>query len=293
MKWSIRQAQDHSPSIDLGFWDKSKNECNRTMKHYFKVYKTLLKLNLSELFAYRAGFVNSIISSSLWGGFQIVWVTLLTARIDSFYGWTKDELILITVNYVFIIMGIFHLVFSRNFDRFSRIIDKAELDLILVKPLDSQFLLSFWYFNYASLFRLIIGVPIVIYLIIKIGISISLINVISYLVLIVFSIILMYSVWLSFSTLMIWFPRLSNITALLYNINGISRFPPDMIYELKSFILFFLVPFTLLSAIPTKALVKNIFSGDTGLLIFLSVFLFYISKKFWKFALRYYTSASS
>ena len=263
------------------------------MNHYFRVYKTLLRLNISEVSAYRAGFVNSIISASLWGGFQIVWVLLLTARINSFYGWTKDELILITANYVFIIMGLFHLIFSRNFDRFSRIIDKAELDLILVKPLDSQFLISFWYFNFASLFRFIIGVPIVIYLIMKIGLSITLINVIAYIILIFFSIILMYSIWLTFSSLMIWFPRISNITSLLYNINGISRFPPEMIYELQSFILFFLIPFTLLAAIPTKALVKNIFSGDTGLLIFLSVLLFYISRKFWKFALRYYTSASS
>lgn len=263
------------------------------MRHYLKVYGTLLKLNFSLITAYRAGFVNSVLSTCLWGGFQIVWVLLLTSRIDSFYGWSKDELIFMTTNYVFIIVGLFHLIFSRNFDRFSTIIDKGELDLILVKPIDSQFLLSLWFFSFANFFRFFIGIPIIIYLILKIGISITLINVVSYLILVLFSLTLMYSIWLLFSTLMIWSPRLSNITTLLYNINGISRFPPDMVYELKSFIFFVLIPFTLLSAVPTKALLKKALSGETGLLIFFAVLLFYISRKFWKFALRFYTSASS
>jgi len=130
-------------------------------------------------------------------------------------------------------------------------------------------------------------------LIIKMGISISLMNIISYLVLVFFSMLLMYSIWLSFSTLMIWFPRLSNITTLLYNINGVSRFPPEIIYELKSFILLFLIPFTLLSAVPTKSLFQKALSGDVILLLFLALLMFYLSRKFWKFALRYYTSASS
>lgn len=245
------------------------------------------------MIAYRVGFANSILSTCFWGTFQIVWVLLLTSRVSFFQGWSRDELIFLVANYVFIIVGFFHLFFSRNFDRFSTIIDRGDLDLILVKPMDSQFLLSFWIVSFAHFFRFFIGIPIIIYLIIKIGITISVINFFSYLILVGFSLVLMYSIWLSFSTLIIWFPRLSNITSLLYNINGVSRFPPEMIYELKSFIFFFLIPFTLLSAVPTKTLFNKIISGEAALLILISVLLFYFSRKFWKFALRYYTSASS
>lgn len=263
------------------------------MRYYINVYKTLLRLNFSLITAYRAGFINSIISTCLWGAFQLIWVLLLTSRIDTFYGWSKNELIFLTANYVFIVVGLFHIVFSRNFDRFSRIIDRGELDLVLVKPIDSQFLLSTWYFNYAYFFRFIIGVPIIIYLTIRIGISISFINIFSYIILVLFSIVLMYSIWLAFSTLLIWFPRLSNITSFLYNLNGVSRFPPEMIYELKSFILFLLIPLTLLSAIPTKVLFRKALAGEIALLILFAVLAFFLTRKFWKFALRYYTSASS
>ena len=244
------------------------------------------------LLIYRSSFIVDAFSSLTWGFFQIVWVLLLTSKVKSAFGWTREEMVLIAVVYN-ITIGFFHCFFSRNFDRFSMVVDRGELDTILVKPVDSQFLISFWMINYSSLTRALFNLIILFYLLAKMQIAITLVNILGFFFLSIFGIILLYSIWFVVSTLIIWFPRLSNLVDLLYNLTGISRFPPEMIYNFKSFILLFLVPFTLVIAIPTKVFFNKVFSGDIGLLVFLSILFFWLSRKFWQFALHYYTSASS
>lgn len=116
----------------------------------------LIKINLSSLLAYRANFINSLISSIVWSIFHIMSIYLLTSRTSSVYGWNRSELIMLSGMYL-TLSGLFHLLFSINFDRFSKAIDYGQIDIILLKPLDSQFMMSCWYINYASIFRVIAG----------------------------------------------------------------------------------------------------------------------------------------
>ncbi len=244
------------------------------------------------LLAYRANFINSAVSTCGWGVFQIIWILLLTAKIKSAYGWSSHELILISASYVFAI-GIFHFFFSRNFDRFSNLIDRGGLDNLLLKPADSQFLLSLWHINYANIIRMIIGLALVYYFVVTAHIHVSPINIIGYFVLIFFGVILLYSLWFLFATIMVWFPRLTNIVDFMYNLNGVARFPSEMIYEFKNFILLFLLPFTFTIATPTRALFNKVLAGDVVGLLALTLIFFFLSRRFWQFALRSYTSASS
>src|SRR3989344_7678647 len=127
------------------------------MNHYLHIYKTLLKINLVALLTYRGNFVSSVFSSILWATFGLFLISLLTLRVPMVYGWNREELFMLMLGYN-IIVGVFHSLFSRNFERFSQIIHYGELDTLLLKPIDSQFLLSFWLFNYASLSRIVIGI---------------------------------------------------------------------------------------------------------------------------------------
>jgi len=262
------------------------------MKYYFNVYKRLLKINFSELIAYRAGFINSIISSLGWGFFQMVWVYLLTAKIKSAYGWNRDELVILAASYI-LFMGIFHMFFSRNLDNLSRIINYGQLDGYLLKPIDSQLLLTCWQINYSQIIRLFIGSYFITSTLIQMRYYPSVTNVIGFATLLIFGIILMYAIWFVVATLLIWNPQLSNLIDFLYNITGMSRYPPSMVKEFKSIVLLFFIPLMLTVAVPVKAMINKVLLGDIVQLLIFSIFLLYISRQFWHFALRYYASASS
>lgn len=257
------------------------------MKKYLNIYKTLLLLNLQVLTAYRANFVNSAISTVVWGSMSFLSIFLLTARTNQVAGWSRNDLLLLTAIYN-IVIGSFHVLFSRNFERFSRIMHMAEFDTLLTKPIDSQFSISFWYFNYTSIFRVIVGV-IVAAVILK---SRFFLELPVFLLLSLVGITLSYCIWFLISTLMVKYTNLSNIVEVLYQINGFSRYPMDLYRGLGLFAFTFIVPLVIMITVPAKYLASKVTSFDLLMLFGITLLFFITTRLAWKFALRFYASAS-
>lgn len=260
------------------------------MNRYIRIYTRLLILNFSMLLAYRANFVNSLTSSVVWGGFSIISILLLTSRTTSLFGWSRHDIILLTCSYS-IIIGVFHTFLSRNFEYFSRIVDLGELDTFLIKPIDSQFFISLRYVNYPSIVRIVVGIFLVGYLLH--GVELSVFQLIGYGFMMLFGLTILYSLWYIITSFTIWFSRLSNIVDFLFTITNVSRFPPQMYREFSWYVFLFLFPLTLIITTPTRFLINKIDVQSIFVLIITAVTLFVISRIFWKFALRFYTSASS
>ena len=262
------------------------------MKHYLLVYKKLIKLNFATWVIYRGNFINSLIGSTIWGVFHFISIIILTSKISSVYGWTRNELIMLTASFSFL-WGFFHLFFAINFEEMAEIINRGNLDQFLLKPLDPQFLLSFNRINFSGFIRTIIGSIVLLYIIVSKHMQVSLINILEFLLLVGCGLILIYSIWFLLATVIIWFPKLTNLVAFLFHISGISRYPPEIVKELNTFTFIFLLPLVIFVSTPTKALLNRLFYGDVFELVFFMILLLLASRKFWKFALRYYTSASS
>ncbi len=261
------------------------------MERYLKIYWQLLKINFADVLAYRLNFINNTISTVCWATFQVVWINLLTYKNKNIFNWTQPELIILTISFV-IISGIQHCFLSKNFRELARIINYGLLDTFLIKPTDSQFLLSLTVINYGGLFRFLFGVIALVVTLNKFNIHPSLLNAVSYALLLFFGLLMIYSIWFILSTFLIWFPQLDNLVDFLYDLTGISRYPKEMIMKTSSYFLYFLLPITIIAATPTKVLFNKMLTGDIFLLIIISLGLFFFSRFFWKFALRHYTSAS-
>lgn len=251
----------------------------------------MLKINLVYLLTYRANFISNIISALGWGGFQIVWITLLTGKRGEVFGWKQDDMILLSLGY-FMVLGIFHFLFSRNFDMFSRIIDRGEFDAILLKPVDSQFQSTMRIASYANLVRACVGLVLIIIWIVVRHYSVSPIQAVLFCAYIGVGIMTLYSIWLLFITTLIWYPNLSNMTDLLYTVNGLARYPGELIRSSGKIILYILIPITLSISAPFKILLNKNPMEDVLILSGLCILLFILSRLFWKHSLKYYMSAS-
>lgn len=244
------------------------------------------------LLAYRANFVNSLISSFLWGGMSFVTILLLTTKAHSIFGWSREEIILLTASYN-VITGLFHAFFSSNFERFAAVVNKGDLDYILAKPVDSQFLLTFWHVGYTSFIRIVFGLLVIIYLISLFHFRVNIFSMVGFVIFGVLGISILYSVWLMFSTLLVWYPQITNILGFLYEMNGITRFPPDMYRFFSGSVFILFLPLMFVIAAPVRILIERaqIYEFLGGILS--SLILLFISRIFWKFALKHYSSASS
>ncbi|MFI5265253.1 MAG: ABC transporter permease [Candidatus Levyibacteriota bacterium] len=258
---------------------------------YLRLLKALFGINFSRTLIYKGHFIAETINSVAWGALSIITILLLTQHISTVFGWTRNELILLAV-VVNIIYGLLRLFFDINFWRFSEVIHTGELDAVLLKPVDSQFHMSLWFIDIGGILRFIIAVGLTIYLLFAFHFAVTLPNAIFAIILCVAGVTMLYSITYIFLTVTIWYPNLYNLMNVVNGIIGASRYPKEMYISLNGAIFFLLLPIIIIISTPTKSLLGKANYFDSLLLILFTIIFFSVSRVFWKFALRFYTSAS-
>jgi ABC-2 type transport system permease protein len=94
-------------------------------------------------------------------------------------------------------------------------------------------------------------------------------------------------------SLAFWFVRVDNITELFYGFYEAGRFPITVYRGWVRGLLTFVVPIAFITTFPASALLGRSDSSDLAWGIGLAVFMFLAATRFWNFALRHYSSASS
>ncbi len=249
-------------------------------------------MNFSVLTAHRAAFVNHLVGGTVWGIFSFVVLLLLTHNIKGLFTWSREEMLLLG-SILAIILGIFNMFFQGNFDAFPLLVNKGKLDQYLLKPVDSQFFLSVWHIKMMSITRALIGIIFLVYVTIQYDMTLSLVGVLGVIPLMIVSMGIYYAIWSVVTTLTIWFDRATNIVELLHSLQGMMRIPPVAFQELNTILFLLVFPLTIVAATPVGVILgKSDFISILVLFITSVTFLF-IARKFWFYALRFYTSASS
>lgn len=263
------------------------------MKRYLKFYGAIFKISLNNFFAFRLdAFINTFFSSGIWTFFNVFSMYLVTLRIHSAFGWTTGELLLISCIYN-IIIGVFSFFFSEGFSKFSELIDKGKFDLFLLRPIDSQFYVSLHTAYINSLIRTVLGSAIAALIIHIYKIPVAPQGVLLFIVGCTLSILLLYSLLFILNTFVIWAPKLDNIKELFYTLRSLGRYPRETFRQLHEVIFVLVSPFVIVMSAPARLLLGKASLYDFMELFVLSVSVFIVSRLFWKFALRYYSSASS
>ncbi|MBA4467458.1 ABC-2 family transporter protein, partial [Cylindrospermopsis raciborskii CS-506_A] len=107
------------------------------------------------------------------------------------------------------------------------------------------------------------------------------------------SLVILYSLWFMLGSTSIWFTKVYNTTEVLRGLLEAGRYPMSA-YPMGYRVFFtFVVPVSFLTTVPAQAILGQIQVVWLISAVFLALFLFFLSTWFWRFALRFYTSASS
>lgn len=208
----------------------------------------------------------------------------------TFSGWSWEEAL--------IVLGIFTLLqgFSGTFlvpnlNRIVQQIEKGTLDFVLLKPISSQFWLSTRVISPWGFPDLIFGVILITYAGTKLGLTLP--NYLLSMIPLGFGFIMLYSIWFILGTTSIWFVKIYNVTEVLRGLLEAGKNPIVAYPTVYRFFFTFIVPVAFLTTVPAEVML-----GRTELAWILSsgilaIAAFIFSIFFWRFALRFYTSASS
>ena len=260
------------------------------VNRYLDVIKLLWSAAIAAELEYRANFVLATLTSlgNLAGSLFGLFLFYRTGY--TFQGWQWQEA-LIVLGVFTLLQGFSSTFLSPNLNKIVTYVQQGTLDFVLLKPINSQFWLSThtlspW------------GIPDILFGSIIIGYAGSLLSLTigDYLlsaIPLIFGFISLYSLWFMLGATSIWFVKIYNVTEVLRGLLEAGRYPMVAYPIAYRFFFTFVVPVAFLTTVPAETMLGRVQLGWVIGAGVLALFLFAIATVFWRFALRFYTSASS
>ncbi|MDB9491563.1 ABC transporter permease [Dolichospermum circinale CS-534/05] len=260
------------------------------MQRYLKVLRLFWTAAIAAEMEYRINFIIAALSSlgNLVGSIFGLFLFYRTGY--TFTGWSW-EAALVVLGVFTLLQGFSATFLSPNLNYIVRHVQEGTLDFVLLKPVRSQFWLSCHTFSLWGIPDLIFGLLIIGYAGTKLGLGID--RYLLTLCPLFCGLVILYSLWFILGATSIWFVKIYNITEVLKGLLEAGRYPITSYPAVYRFFFTFVLPVSFLTTIPAQSMLGEIeFTSllGAGLLAFV---LFFISTQFWRFALRFYTSASS
>ncbi|MDJ0737065.1 MAG: ABC transporter permease [Nostocaceae cyanobacterium] len=260
------------------------------MSRYLKVLGLFWSAAIATEMEYRVNFLLAALSSigNLIGSIFGLFLFYRTGY--TFGGWSWEEALIVSGIFT-LLQGFSSTFFAPNLNRIVRHVQEGTLDFVLLKPIRSQFWLSTYTISPWGFPDLLFGGIIIVYAGEKLGLQGG--NYLMSIVPLFFGLVILYSLWFMLGATSIWFVKVHNVTQVLRGLLEAGRYPIIAYPTAYRFFFTFVVPVAFLTTVPAEAMLNRTginWMFGAGLL---ALGLFVISTYFWRFALRFYTSASS
>ncbi len=259
---------------------------------YAKVYLAFLKTCLMREMEFRGHFLLLSLAGLVWTVISLAMVAFIFSTIRSVAGWDLDRMLLLQGTWT-LVVSLTNFLFARNMQRLSEYINKGDLDLVLVKPMSSQFLVSTRFVSPHDLPSAVAGLVYAAVAVQRMALSPSPLGALGYLVAVVSAIVCFYSLWFMSVTFVLWTGRINNIAYVVEPVMEMARLPTDVFKGWVRYLLTFVVPVALIATVPSKALLAILDPWLALYAIFIAAALLWASNRFWDYSLLRYSSASS
>ncbi len=262
------------------------------IKKYLQVYSYFNYSSFSIELEYKINLFIDLLTSILGLIGSVFLLSIFFSNTDDIGGWNFNQALIIQGIYT-ILNGVTNTWFNPNLKELVKYIREGTLDYVLLKPIDSQFWISFKRISPTGLIEILLGFFVLIYCFYINKISFTFWSFFLLIITLICSISILYSLWFLISTTTIWFVKTWNATEVLRSFLYMGRFPMDSFsFSLRIFFST-VIPITFITTIPSEVLLGLSPAWKIMLEVLVSMTFLIFSRKFWKFALRFYTSASS
>lgn len=238
--------------------------------NYWQVYLAFVRNSLVRDMMFRANFLIEMISSIAWSVMNVgfYWIIFQhTQSIGYETGWGRSEFF-VFMGTTWIINSIVQAFFMPNSEEFSELIRTGGLDFALLKPIDTQFLISLRKMNWSSLVNLVVGVVLIaISLFEMAGRAVNPwrfepVSAVLYPVYIVCGVAILYSVMICLAATSVWLGRNQTLYDFWFYITNFSRYPMEIYargWGLPLYFIFtFVIPVLVVVNVPARLLAQPV-----------------------------------
>lgn len=262
------------------------------MKKYLQLFNSLFKHSFKRYLEDRKGVIGFTFFTTINFFLQIYIVSIMFMNTKSLAGWSKEEVFLL-VGILRLFTTIFSLFFQRSINHLVGEVKMGNLDLILTKPLNSQFYYSFFLMRAFEMINLSIPIIFIGYALLHLSVSYFWVHLFGMTILIICGVVIFYSIYISLASLVFKFGSFDSFPSV-FNILTIPLLAPTDVYGYTSnFVLTFLLPLAFVVTIPAKLMTDKAQPWFVLIGILFAAGCLFISTRIWNQSIKHYSSASS
>jgi ABC-2 type transport system permease protein len=262
------------------------------MMRYLRLLGIFYRYSLVSELEYRVEFLGNVLMSLFWLAWAVLGVAVFFLHTDRLGDWTWPEVLMVVALFTFF-SGVMEALLRPNVGAVLDQIRDGTFDFVLTKPVNPQFIASLRNIVVWHLADVVIGLGLIVYALAQMHESPTWSQIGLFVLMLLAATAIVYSLWLTMVSLAFWFVKLDNFTELFYGFYEAGRYPVTVYRGLVRSLLTFVVPVAYITTFPAGALLGRLDQGTALVGIGSALALFILSNRFWKFALRHYSSASS
>ncbi len=277
--------------MEMGPGEIHRDRRMREFKKYARLLLAFFRASLVADLEFRANFATRIITDCFWYAAQIISFETIFRHTEKIGDWNVGQT-RVFLGMLFVVDAFYMIIFSENLDKISERVRKGELDLLLTKPLNSQFMLSCQRINTAIIGNLLLGIAWLIGSLMALP-DFNWVRLLWLLILIPAGLLSLYSIRFAFSSTALIFTRSDNLQYLWFQIYRLGMRPDSIYVPWLKFVVLTFLPVAVVASVPARALLN-----PPDFLLFTWVVLWtfallYFSHRYWNYCLKFYSSASS
>lgn len=260
--------------------------------HLFRVFGTLLKLNVQQELAYRADTVLNILLSMMWLGWELLSLRIIFSNTATLGGWGPGDLLAL--------LGVWRLVNTLmaaivwpNTEQFNKAVRDGSLDYTLLQPVSSLLLVSFTRIIFWRVWDIGLGLVLIVLGIQLGGAGISALSIASFLVLTASGTLIIYSLWIVLMACTFWFVKFDNNVTILQALMESGRYPATVYPAWLRVIVTFVIPIAVATTVPLQALRAELLWWQVLLFLAVGAVSGLVALQVWRVGVQRYSGASS
>lgn len=262
------------------------------MRRTLDLLSVQLKASLMLALQYRLDFVLDLVIGLFWTVAAVLPLFVVYGGTSSagVPGWTFGETLLVVGCFI-TLQAVIDGAISPSLSTVLDHVRKGTLDFVLLKPHDSQLLVSTAKFQLWRVAGLVHAGVVFTVAFRELGHGPSAIGVVQALLLLLISTWMLYSLWLVIVTVSFYAVKVDNLSSLFTSIFDAARWPASVFRGAVRIVFTFVVPLVVMTTFPAEALLGRLSFMKVGLSVLGAAAFAVTARAFWLLSLRRYTSA--
>jgi ABC-2 type transport system permease protein len=261
------------------------------MRRHLKLIGIFVRATVQTQLEYRSGIIARILAVlvGIFTSLLLLWA--MFQQVETVGGWNFHQ-VLVLIGIVYMVEFVVEIWLYPSLNPISGYVQRGEFDLLLLKPISSQFLVTFRYLQVVEAAGVLVGVGVIAYGMHHLDVVTPL-NIALLLLFLAVAIAIIYSIYLALSTLAFWFTRIEEVATIIWLHSSAGSFPINAYPPWARVMFTFVIPVAFVTNVPAEAATGRLtWEWGLGGLAFGAAALTGATW-LWNRAIRNYSSASS